>query len=429
MMSTPPPPRRLEVWLEERKVGELREQGNLWAFEYAADWRESGFDLAPALPRAEGGIVDGASLRPVQWFFDNLLPEEGARRLLAEDAGVDPADAFGLLQHYGPESAGALSLLAPGQALPAPGLQPLPDEVLSARIRALPRSPLGAGAPKRMSLAGAQHKLAVVLHEGRLWEPVGSAASTHILKPDHERADDYPHSAANEWFCMSLAAACGLSVPAVGLRQVPEAVYMVRRFDRAGDGLDVRRLYALDACQALSLDAVFKYREATTERLLQLVDLCRRPAATRVALLRWQIFNLVIGNGDAHLKNLSLLMGPGTGDMQLAPHYDLLSTAVYRAPDWGGGELVFPMGHARTFGAVRRADVVAFGAAIGGPEQATLRQLDRLVADAPMHGRRLLEECEQRSAVPLHAGETRLLRQIVFGVMEDAVRPLRPRAG
>jgi len=421
----PPPPRSLDVWIDRRKVGQLREQGNIWALRYTSQWQAQGFDLSPALPRAGGEIIDGASLRPVQWFFDNLLPEEGSRHLMAQAAGVDPADAFGLLQHYGPESAGALVLLPSGSDLPEPGLQPLPDEELSVRIRALPRAPLAARSPKRMSLAGAQHKLPVVLHQDRLWEPVGAAASTHILKPDHERTDLYPHSAANEWFCMRLAAACGLPVPQVSLRRVPEPVFLVRRFDREGEGLDVRRLYVLDACQALSLDPVFKYREATAARLVELVALCRRPAATRLALFRWQLFNLLIGNGDAHLKNLSLLPDPGGHGLDLAPHYDLLSTAVYRAPDWANAELIIPMGTARTFGSVRRDDVVAFAAAIGVPESAAQRETGRMIEAVHSHGRALAQACSEGADGPVHAGEARLLRQIVYGVLEDAVRALQ----
>lgn len=422
-MAVPPPARQLEVWLEETRVGVLYEQGNLWGFRYDPDWRASGFDLSPALRRQVGDIADGASQRPVQWFFDNLLPEEGARLLLAQDAGIDAADAFGLLGRYGPESAGALTLLVPGLALPPPRLEPLPDAALSTRIRALPRQPLGHAAPKRMSLAGAQHKLAVVLHDGQLWEPVGRAASTHILKPDHERVEDYPHSAVNEWFCMRLAAACGLPTPEVALRHVPEPVYLVRRFDRAGDGLAARRLYALDACQALSLDRVFKYQQASVQRLAELVALCRRPAATRIALLRWQIFNLLIGNGDAHLKNLSFLRRPD--GVELAPHYDLLSTAVYRAPDWRGAELVIPTGTARTFGEVRRADVIEFGAALGVPGPAAVRQLDRLCVDLPGKAATLLAAYEAGEHGPVWPGEARLLRQIALGVVADAVRGLR----
>lgn len=422
---TPPPARTLDIWIDGRKIGQLREQGNIWAIRYAPEWLENGFDLSPALPRARVEIVDGASQRPVQWFFDNLLPEDDARRLMAQAASVDPADAFGLLQHYGPESAGALVLLKAGSELRKPRLQLLTDEDLSARIRALPRAPLAAKSPKRMSLAGAQHKLPVVQYKGELWEPVGSAASTHILKPDHERSDLYPHSAANEWFCMQLAEACDLPVPETGIRRVPEPVFLVRRFDREGEGLDVRRLYAIDACQALSLDPVFKYREATAARMVELVGLCRRPAATRMALYRWQLFNLLIGNGDAHLKNLSLLPDPGGNGMDLAPHYDLLSTAVYRAPDWGNAELVTPLGMAGTSGSVRRKDVVSFAAAIGLPEATAQRELTRMIEAVHTHSRAMVQARIDDSKSPVDAGEARLLRQIVYGVVEDAVRALR----
>ncbi len=82
-----------------------------------------------------------------------------------------------------------------------------------------------------MSLAGAQHKLAVVIEDGKLYEPVGARASTHILKPDHPD-EDYPHSVINEWFSMSLAKAMGLAVPAVEMRSVPEPIYLIERFDR-----------------------------------------------------------------------------------------------------------------------------------------------------------------------------------------------------
>lgn len=418
-----PPPRRLEIWMDASRVGELREQGNLWTLVYDEAWRQAGFDLSPALRREDGEVADGASRRPVQWFFDNLLPEEDARALLARDAGVDAADAFGLLERFGPESAGALTLLAPGQALAGPELRPLPDDVLSARIRSLPRLPLSHDAPKRMSLAGARHKLPVVVDEGRLWEPVGRAASTHVLKPDHERVDDYPHSVVNEWFCMRLAGECGLPVPEVEVRRVPEPVYLVRRFDREGAGLAARRLHALDACQLLSLDRVFKYRQATVERLVELIGACRRPAATRIALLRWQLFNLLVGNADAHLKNLGFLAG--RDGWELAPHYDLLSTSVYGAPRWLDAELVIGMGAERRIGAIGRADVLAFGAGLGVPERVTVRHLDVMLATIPRESARLLEACEQQGETRTTPGEARLLRQIVHGPVHDAVRRLQ----
>ncbi len=413
-------PRQLDVWLEQQFVGALYEQGNVWALNYSHDWRAQGFDLSPGLPRSAGEIQDGASLRPVQWFFDNLLPEEGGRQLIAADAGVSAADAFGLLQRFGPESAGALTLLTPGEQLPPAGLQPLPDDELSHRIQNLPRLPLSHGAPKRMSLAGAQHKLAVVLDQGQLWEPIGKGASTHILKPDHERADDYPHSVINEWFCMRLAAACGLPVPDVEVRRVPEPVYLVRRFDREGQGLQVRRRYALDGCQLLSLDAAFKYREANSVALSRLLQISRTPAATRLALLRWQLFNFFIGNADAHLKNLSFLWG--SSGWELAPHYDLLSTTVYTAPEWSSESLVFPMGEVVHFGQVTRAEVGAFGLSIGIPVRLALQELDHLANVLWQQAQFLLQAYEAgAAALTVDPGEARLLRQIVHGPVADAM--------
>lgn len=422
MNALVPPSRTLDVWMEQTHVGQLREQGNLWSLVYSKAWSEQGFDLSPELPRAQVEHLDGATRRPVQWFFDNLLPEEGARILLARDAGISEADAFGLLERFGPESAGALTLLSPGQSLPQPGLRALSDEQLSERIRNLPRIPLDHDAPKRMSLAGAQHKLPVVMQENELFEPEGRASSTHLLKPDHERVDDYAHSAINEWFCMRLAADCGLPVPEVSMRYVPEPVYLVRRFDRLGEGIDATRRYALDACQLLSLDRVYKYSQATPTRLLDLVHLARAPAATRVALMRWQLFNLLIGNGDAHLKNLSFLVD-GRG-YTLAPHYDLLSTAVYRAPNWADAEMVIPMGGEHRMGAIRRHHVLTFGEILKIPQPVCTRLLDQLLVKISTAARNLLERHANGAWGQVLAGEARLLRQIVHGPLHDATLAL-----
>lgn len=117
-----------------------------------------------------------------------MLPEEGQRVLLAGDAKLDAADGFGLLAWYGAESAGSVTLLhADDQPQTTAALRPLSDDALEARIRQLPKAPLTQAAIKRMSLAGAQHKLAVVLHDDELFEPAGATPSTHILKPDQSK--------------------------------------------------------------------------------------------------------------------------------------------------------------------------------------------------------------------------------------------------
>ena len=157
--------RTLCVFLNDKPVGTLSEGEDLWSFAYNAQWAQApdSFDLAPGLPRAERVHQDGGTSRPVQWYFDNLLPEETLRETVTKEAGIKGDDAFALLEYLGAESAGSLVLLPPGEKAPArDGLQALSDAQLSQRIRNLPRASLGSGAPKRMSVAGAQHKLLVV---------------------------------------------------------------------------------------------------------------------------------------------------------------------------------------------------------------------------------------------------------------------------
>lgn len=243
--------RTLLVSINERRVGELREVDAIWSFTYDPGWQAApdGFDLSPALPRVSPVHVDGATRRPVQWYFDNLLPEEALRGVIAAESGLPADDAWALLARLGAESAGSLVLRpdSDGQPLPA-GLRPLIEADLSARIARLPQASLSREAPKHMSLAGAQHKMLLVHQDGLWFEPLPGTPSTHILKPDHPDGD-YPASVVNERATMRLARAVGLDVPRVAQARVPEPVYLVERFDRvrAGPAGDVQRLHLIDA--------------------------------------------------------------------------------------------------------------------------------------------------------------------------------------
>ena len=79
----------------------------------------------------------------------------------------------------------------------------------------------------------------------------------------------------------------------------------------------------------LGLDRHFKYQAGSLERLAELARLCVAPAVTRTRLFNWLAFNVLVGNTDAHLKNLGFLVSPR--GLTLAPCYDLLSTAVYES--------------------------------------------------------------------------------------------------
>ncbi|MBR9828000.1 MAG: type II toxin-antitoxin system HipA family toxin [Oceanospirillales bacterium] len=410
--------RTLVVWSNQTKVGTLREHNNLWSFEYDSAWKM--FDLCPTLPRSAVIIEDGSSKRPIQWFFDNLLPEEGARTLLAADADIDEADAFGLLAYFGAESAGALTLLGPDETPGQGGRHPLSFAELSARIKALPDVPLSQGGSKRMSLAGAQHKLPIIFDNGELFEPNAAEPSTHILKPNHSKPDQYPHSAINEFVMMKLARAVGLVVPEVYVIHVPEPAYLVERFDRSLKGNGMQRLHVIDTCQLLSLDRAFKYTQCLPDTLTAIVDQCRAKAATRKVLFDWFVFCLLIGNTDNHLKNLSFYMSPE--GVVLTPHYDLLSTAVYE-PDngWLNARLEWKISSVRTLGEVSPAYLAELGRILKVPPRLQAQTVNRMVKTVAQQLPLIYGEL-QTTPYPTGVskdGELRLLRQIQHGVIAD----------
>jgi serine/threonine-protein kinase HipA len=431
--------RRLEVLVNNELVGILSEENDLWQFGYVQQWLESarGFDLSPTLSREKRDHADGASSRPVQWYFDNLLPEEALRTVIAKDAGLSAEDAFGLLAFFGAESAGSLVLREPDASLPEEtGVRPLSSQDLNARILNLANASLTKDAPKRMSLAGAQHKMLVILDGANLFEPLPATPSTHILKPGHQ-GGDYPASVMNEYFTMRLAQAVGLNVPAVHRYYVPQPVYLIDRFDRilpkdldaglAQHAGEVQRRHVIDTCQLLNKARTFKYSAAHLGTLAEALQYCRSKAAARLHFFRWLTFNVLVGNGDNHLKNISFLVDHG--GINIAPAYDLLCTAVYdtralagAGARWPHSELAFSLGDARTFGGVRRRHLFDAATALGLTPRTATRELDHMLASLPREADQLiaaieasqdevLASCPEPKVARNHfAGEMRMLR-------------------
>lgn len=421
--------RELAASINGQPVGILRDEGGYWTFEYDPAWLASPgrYAISPGLPLQSEKIVDTGSQRPVQWFCDNLLPEEDARKLLARDAEVDVGDAWGLLAYFGAESAGAITLLPPGTAPAAAGVRILSDEELQHRIDELPRRSLSADSPKRMSLAGAQAKLPVTVRDGQLYEPIGGECSTHILKPD-SKTEGFPHTAINEAFCMHLAGHDRLPVPASEFRAAPSSIYLVERFDRKFSAQGVERLHTLDGLQLLSLDRQLKYPKASVESLNACISLCRTQAQARINLYRWTIFNVLIGNNDAHMKNISFFVGPA--GISLAPFYDLVSTAVYstreydpRGPYWPDIPLAMPIGHARYFAELTRGDIVEFGVQLGLREASAAETLS-LQISLLNHGLPAIAESYLRKATP---GEQRIINAIVAIPIREMSARLRAK--
>jgi serine/threonine-protein kinase HipA len=428
--------RSLIVYLNDVHVGTLSEADNLWSFDYDPQWAAvpNSFDLAPALKRSQLRHEDGGSDRPVQWYFDNLLPEEQLRQSVSKDANINGDDAFALLEYLGAESAGSLVLLPPNRDVhERGGLKSLSDDELSERIRNLPRITLSHGAPKRMSAAGAQEKLLVVYRDDMLYEPVGSEPSTHILKPNH-RSDEYPSAVINEYLTMRLARQLDLRVPAVTRRYVPEPVYIVERFDRYTDGSGrTQRHHIIDACQLLNKSRTFKYTAATLQTLADIVKHCQNRASARRRLYLWLVFNVLVANNDNHLKNLSFMVSDE--GIELSPAYDLLSTGTYHTrafakerANWPDVEMAIALPGASTFGEVTREAVLKAGQSLGLTQRICERELDRLNHNLTNALDELIRTIEgenkqyPQAARRFLGGEIRLVRTIRSLVVREMLR-------
>lgn len=301
-------------------------------------------------------------------FFENLLPDGIQRERLARRLGVSDASAFSMLEALGGDCAGALTLArGPLPRRSKSSLRVL-DEALLERMLETGVVPTAVTEGLRLSLAGAQDKLPVVLDAGALALPEGRAASTHILKLPNR---DFPGLVDNEHFMLELAHDVGLPVVRATRWPLPgprgRCGLLVERFDRLGG----RRLHQEDLCQATGTPPSRKYQSDGGPSLLDVVtvlDAASAEPGDLLQLVRWQAFNLAAGNNDGHAKNVSLLREPA---VRLAPAYDLVCT---RAWDVLSKELAFAVAGVRDAGAVGPVAWSTFA------EQAHLGR--RLVLDA-----------------------------------------------
>ena len=339
----------LEVWLDQDLTGRLSYDpgSNRFAFAYDPAWlnRVDAYPLGSTLPLLAGPATPDMHSARVRQFFENLLPEGQALDDAANAYRVSKANLTGLLIALGRETAGAVRLVIPGATgQDSERRRLLTCDELSERIRARPQMPFAVWDGKvRLSIAGFQDKLAVLEDAGNWYLVEGpDLASTHILKPDPVNPS-LVGLTSNEFFCMKLSAACELNTAPVELRHVPEPVLSVTRFDRYQEGAAVRRRHIIDGCQLLGLQSGFKYERpygdnpdvrdirdgASLTRFFAAIKGSPQPAKAQLQLLRWLVFQVLLGNTDAHAKNLSFYM-TAAGPVQ-APAYDLVCGALYKA--------------------------------------------------------------------------------------------------
>jgi serine/threonine-protein kinase HipA len=337
-------------------MGWFGHAGGEYFFEYDSQWltQPGGYALAPQFPLATQRYVGTLT----KSFFENLLPEGQALDDVVSALALRDPSAFELLGQLGKDLPGVLALLDPDAPRAVEQqYRPLPNEVLSQRLRDV-QPLLVSNNQATMSLAGAQEKMGVRFDARTLLlsESVGSSPTTHILKPN-TRQPRYQPSAINEYACMLLAKALKLPVPNVWLLRVPEVVYLTQRYDRVDVAGNIVSLHQFDGCQLLGHGAGWKYqRQGGLVSLPKLVAALRNLPVRAVDLLqlqRWVMFNYLIGNADAHAKNISVLVDDK--GYRIAPFYDLLCVRAY-----GDTGLALYIGDEETFDAVGKHSWEAF---------------------------------------------------------------------
>ena len=270
-------------------------------------------------------------------FLRGLLPEGAHLQSMASLAGVATNDTHGLLARFGRETAGALVIVADDEVpdRSAWAVERYSADELDAEIAGLGPG-LGARDDTELSLAGLQNKLLLVATEDGWGRPVNGQPSTHILKIDDER---FPGLVSAEAAALMLARELGLGDLDPRMQRIGGAdCLIVARYDRhVGDGGAIDRVHQEDVCQALGVmpDAHRgrgKYESNGGPTFAQLASLLRRysadPNAELARLVRVIAFTVIIGNADAHGKNLSLLY-PTPGLPTLAPLYDTVPTVLW----------------------------------------------------------------------------------------------------
>ncbi|MEW5355297.1 type II toxin-antitoxin system HipA family toxin [Streptomyces sp. 16-176A] len=383
------------VFLHGMRVGTLCQRGDHTRFVLNQSYVEN-----PSRPllglRFEEHLTGSyaAALRLPCWF-SNLLPEGPLREWIAQDRGVSLDREMELLAQVGHDLPGAVQVLPTDG--PDDGWQW--DEPGVMRTAGAAERSAGGQSPWRFSLAGVALKFSLLARGDRLTVPVGGELGDWLVKfPDYR----HPHVPRNEFAMMSLARQVGLDVPDVRmvhrdeLEGIPDRMwpnreewaYAVRRFDRSPDP-GRARIHIEDFAQVKDVYPNDKY-DSSFETVASFAYRGRDlPALREVA--RRIAFSVLIGNGDAHLKNWSLIYRDQITP-SLSPVYDLVSTIPYtpsdEVEDLGlklGGSKRFEVVNTASFARLERRLDHRFGTTGAGLAEIAVRTAEGVQEAWPEH--------------------------------------------
>ncbi len=310
-------------------------------------------------------------------FFRGLLPEGEVYGNLARLYQVSRSDYLSMLEQIGCESIGALTFFSESvdPTEYTPRFEPVSEEELAEMARNPERAATIAASSTRLSLAGAQSKVAWHLPKGRRGSlasdwlvPFGSAPSTHIVKVSRRGEEDI---ARNELVCSELSRACGIETALVSqLPEVPGSI-CVERYDRVWEetagGETIVRLHQEDLCQALGFAPHLKYQPSGVPvnyptlmgNLLESAS--ANPASDKLELLKRIVFCYAVGNTDCHLKNFSLLYNLSWKERRLAPMYDITCIPLTGYST----DMPFEFGRHRKLDDIDEDDIIAVAMSLG----------------------------------------------------------------
>ncbi len=263
-------------------------------------------------------------------YFSNLLPEGHLRKYLAEKADIHIDREFFLLWVLGQDLPGAITVVpTDGEEWPEEAHNVLEGEAAKE----------AAEDAMRFSLAGVQLKFSAVQSaSGGLTIPTSGVGGNRIVKLPSREFANVPE---NEFSMMTLAQMVGINVPAVELVDVrsignlPEGIgklgqhaFVIERFDRNDDGSVT---HIEDFAQVFNVYPENKYKKASFRNLVSVIA-TESDQDDVAEFIRRLTFNVLIGNGDMHLKNWSLFY-PDRRHARLSPAYDFVSTIPYIAND------------------------------------------------------------------------------------------------
>jgi serine/threonine-protein kinase HipA len=329
---------KLTVYYESRVVGviSIDDKTQSFDFSYDHDWVDDGFEISPHIK-----FNKPLEIGTIKKFLDNLLPEGKGLEVFSLFFHITKNNTLALTREIGNETSGALSFFDQDQEIVKTSKRAIKIEELTSRIKvADPMQLIIWDGKPRLSVAGVQDKLPIIYHNGEYSFGEGKLASTHILKFDTQRQR---HIVLNEYICMKLAKEVGLEVAEVEIQRFDKIpALLIKRFDRERLSDDeIKRLHIIDGCQALNLPPTHKYERnmgsskkakhiregASFKKLFEFTLLCKNPIKTKLQILQWAFFNLLIQNSDAHGKNISFFVDKN--GFELTPFYDMVSIAQY----------------------------------------------------------------------------------------------------